>query len=105
MKGPWKDHWGEMARKTIVKQASKYWPQVDRLDNAMHMLNTDGDEGLPATVKDVTPEVIDNPIDTLMELIQDKPVDKVLKWLKIESFDQLTAEQASAAVIAIRKSR
>lgn len=105
MKGPWKDHWGEMARKTIVKQASKYWPQVDRLDNAMHMLNTDGDEGMPPAFKDVTPEVIDNPIDELMKLIEGKPVDKVLKWLNVESFDQLTDERATWAVIAIRKSK
>ncbi len=44
--GPWKTHWNEMARKTVVKRASKYWPTVDRLDNAIHLLNTDNDEGL-----------------------------------------------------------
>lgn len=43
--GPWKNHWNEMARKTIVKRASKYWPKVDRLDNAIHHLNTEGGEG------------------------------------------------------------
>ncbi len=50
--GPWKTHWGEMARKTIVKRASKYWPKVDRLDAAIHHLNTSGGEGL-----DVEPEM------------------------------------------------
>lgn len=45
-KGPWVTHWSEMARKTIVKRASKYWPKVDRLDNAIHHLNTDGGEGI-----------------------------------------------------------
>ena len=103
-KGPWKDHWDEMARKTIVKQSSKYWPRVDRLDNAMHMLNTDADEGLDA-IKDVTPQTIDNPIDELMKLIEGKPVEKVLKWLKVESFDQLSTEAATKAVIAIRNSK
>lgn len=44
--GPWKTHWNEMARKTVVKRASKYWPTVDRLDNAIHHLNTDNNEGL-----------------------------------------------------------
>jgi len=56
--GPWKTHWSEMARKTIVKRASKYWPKVDRLDAAIHHLNTDVDEGLqsdPQQQKDVTP--------------------------------------------------
>lgn len=103
-KGPWKDHWDEMARKTIVKQSSKYWPRVDRLDNAIHMLNTDADEGLDA-IKDVTPQTIDNPIDELMKLIEGKPVEKVLKWLKVESFDQLSTEAATRAVIAIRNSK
>lgn len=54
--GPWKTHFNEMARKTIVKRGSKYWPTVDRLDNAIHHLNTDGGEGL--TEKDITPELI-----------------------------------------------
>lgn len=42
--GPWKNFWEEMARKTIVKRASKYWPRAERLDNAIHVINED--EGL-----------------------------------------------------------
>lgn len=38
-KGPWVNFWSEMARKTIVKRASKYWPRAERLDNATEMLN------------------------------------------------------------------
>lgn len=38
-KGPWVNFWSEMARKTIVKRAYKYWPHADRLDNAVDMLN------------------------------------------------------------------
>ena len=37
--GPWKTWWSEMARKAIVKRASKYWPKVDRLDKAVDYLN------------------------------------------------------------------
>lgn len=44
--GPWKNWWDEMARKTIVKRASKYWPRCERLDNAIHHLNEDGGEGI-----------------------------------------------------------
>ena len=36
---PWKSHFTEMARKTIVKRASKYWPKVDRLDSAIDASN------------------------------------------------------------------
>lgn len=38
-KGPWVNHWNEMARKTVVKRASKYWPKASRLDSAIHILN------------------------------------------------------------------
>jgi len=37
--GPWKNFWSEMARKTVVKRASKYWPKAKRLDQAIHVLN------------------------------------------------------------------
>lgn len=66
--GPWKTHWNEMARKTVVKRASKYWPTVDRLDNAIHHLNTDSGEGL--TEKDITPETINaEQVDQLYPLL------------------------------------
>lgn len=39
--GPWKNFWEEMARKTIVKRASKYWPRAERPDNAIHVINED----------------------------------------------------------------
>lgn len=43
---PWSTDEGEMIKKTCVKQAHKYWPKTDRLDAAIHHLNTDGGEGL-----------------------------------------------------------
>jgi recombination protein RecT len=43
---PWKSDEVEMIKKTCVKQAYKYWPKVERLQNAIHFLNTLGGEGL-----------------------------------------------------------
>lgn len=37
--GPWKNFWSEMARKTVIKRANKYWPKAPRLDRAIDVLN------------------------------------------------------------------
>ena len=75
--GPWKTHWNEMARKTVVKRASKYWPTIERLDNAIHHLNTDNNEGLEDDKKEFS--------DKFNELYDNNSEPLVL-WGYIEQF-------------------
>lgn len=54
-KCPWVTDAGEMIKKTCVKQASKYWPKTDRLDQAIHHLNVDSGEGLAVLAAPLPP--------------------------------------------------
>lgn len=99
---PWKTDWSEMARKTIVKRGSKYWPRCERLDNAIHHLNTDGAEGL-ADDPSVQKEIIINPIEAIKVAIASKgrTEEQFFAWFSnarklpepIHSFDVMTEEE------------
>ncbi|AUR97037.1 RecT family protein [Vibrio phage 1.236.O._10N.261.52.C4] len=97
-KGPWQTFWEEMARKTIVKRASKYWPKVDRLDRAIHNLNTDTGEG----VQDETqPEVIIDVESHIISVTESKgrTPEQLFNWLsqvykrEIQCFDDMSEEE------------
>ena len=105
--GPWKTHWKEMARKTVVKRASKYWPKVDRLDQAIHHLNTDAGEGLAVLSQEKeVPSVIDN--DQKMELISacrehGVSIESLLKTARVSSIDEINTGRFKGALGWIKK--
>ena len=100
--GPWKNWWDEMARKTIVKRASKYWPRVERLDMAVNHLNTDGGEGF-SDEPDQQEEIIINPVEAIKAAIASKgrTEEQFFAWFSsarklpepIHSFDVMTEEE------------
>lgn len=59
---PWVTDEVEMAKKTVVKQASKYWPKNERIQKAAHHLNTEGGEGLAE--RDMGPADVVPAVDT-----------------------------------------
>ena len=100
--GPWQKWWDEMARKTIVKRASKYWPRCERLDHAIDHLNTDGGEGLAEPVEQQQ-EVIVNPVEAIKQAIAAKgrTEEQFFDWFskarklpeQIHSFDVMTPDE------------
>lgn len=63
---PWVTDEGEMIKKTAIKRASKTWPKTERLDRAVHHLNTDGGEGIELASPAEAPRVSGFDIDAAL---------------------------------------
>lgn len=86
--GPWGTDEGEMIKKTCVKQAYKYWPKTERLQNAIQYLNTDGGEGLQA-LELAAPEKI-------LPLLTDARLDTAIAKIKLGEYTTVKLREAFA---------
>ncbi|WP_421535442.1 recombinase RecT [Morganella morganii] len=114
--GPWKTFWEEMARKTIVKRASKYWPRRERLDQAIEYINTDAGEGNDFQAsknqeRDITPASEDQlkDISDLMIKVDGEWSEVFISFISkkfnrpISHPEQLTVFEANTIIDMLRK--
>ncbi|HEN3655860.1 TPA: recombinase RecT [Yersinia enterocolitica] len=107
---PWSTDEEQMILKTVVKQAHKYWPRRDRLDQAIDYINTDGSEGINFAAergveKDVSPAT-DETLKAINDamLPRDGTWDTFLPYLSkrfkrpITEANQLTEAEAKTAL-------
>lgn len=99
---PWVTDEEEMIKKTCVKQAAKYWPRRERLDRAVHHLNTEGGEGINLKPNTMPEEEF----ETWREKITDKKTKADAKKVWQEAFavcqelgDVETAEKLKAVLL------
>lgn len=78
---PWRSDEGEMIKKTVVKQASKYWPKVERLQKAADYLNTEAHEGI-----ELEKEVTQQPVERKKEPITDERLESAIAKINSGEF-------------------
>jgi recombination protein RecT len=103
---PWKKWFGEMAKKSIIKRASKTWPRSDkneRLAQAIQIVNQH--EGIDFDQDQEGLEYIsESQLSELETEIKDRSVDidKFKTYAGVESLDQITTDKFPAIMVAVK---
>lgn len=103
--GPWMTDLEEMIKKTCVKQAAKYWPRTERterLDAAVHHMNTEGGEGITLTPNAMSEEEFEQWKDKILST-EDKAAAKAVWRESVKVCEELgdveTAKKLKAALL------
>ncbi|EOV8087920.1 recombinase RecT [Providencia rettgeri] len=115
-KCPWVTDEEQMILKTVVKQAAKYWPRRERLDQAIDYVNTEAGEGIDfkneqSQARDVTPasEQQMDDITALMMKVDGEWSDTFMEFISkkfnrpITHPEQITAFEANVIIDMLRK--
>lgn len=112
--GPWKLDEGEMIKKTVIKRASKHWPKSERMQQAVTMLDNQG-EGIDfhseRMMQTRGAKAVNSATEEQLAKIQDglnllgRPADAFIQWFgtavakrHIDDIQSLTEHEAEQAI-------
>lgn len=96
--GPWRDDYEEMARKTVVRRASKYWPMSIELQNAI-AADDAGEAGQHVAFDDGVIDITGEPVDDgLPTMPADKFAVESKTWAKAIAAGKKTPVEIIATV-------
>lgn len=103
--GPWVDWYDRMGCKAVTHRLTRRLPNASEI---VAMCETGMNMNFSKNIeeKEVNPQLtIESPVEELKKLTEGIEESKVLKWLRLESIDDLTPEIAEKAVIAKRNAK
>lgn len=104
--GPWVEWFGQMAKKAIIKRASKTWPYTDRIERLMDAVEIANEaEGGYDLESEVVRLVDERQAATIRDEMEAAgvPAEQVLKLYDVESVDALPANRYQEVVATIRE--